>query len=183
MTSQITGPRVCSISCSGKHQSKIKVLRYWPFERGTYRSPMNSLNEGPIMCFQLMTSSWSIRKTIIWTDGDTDLTWISVLSPFCKMQLFIDLLTSTYITTLQWRHNGHDGVSNQQCLDCSLSRWSRRRSKKTSKFCVAGLCEGNSLTGEFSSQRASNAEIVFIWWCHHESKIPDVGGKWPKHVF
>ena len=49
-------PLVCSISWSAKHQSKIKVLRYWPFERATYRSPMDSLNEGPIMRFQLMTS-------------------------------------------------------------------------------------------------------------------------------
>ena len=35
----------------------------------------------------------------------------------------------------------------------------RRRSKKTSKLRVAGLCEGNSpVTGEFPAQRASNAE-------------------------
>ena len=37
---------------------------------------------------------------------------------------------------------------------------SRRRSKKTSKFRLTGICEGNSLvTGEFSAQRASNAEM------------------------
>ena len=40
--------------------------------------------------------------------------------------------------------------------------------RKTSKLCVTGLSEGNSpVTGEFPSQRASNAENVFIWWCHH----------------
>ena len=40
--------------------------------------------------------------------------------------------------------------------------------KKTSKFHVAGLCEGNSpMTGEFPAQRASNAENVSIWWRHH----------------
>ena len=45
----------------------------------------------------------------------------------------------------------------------------RRRWKKTSKLCVAGLCEGNSLvTGVFPAQRASNAENVFIWWRHHD---------------
>ena len=40
--------------------------------------------------------------------------------------------------------------------------------KKTSKFRVTGLCAGNSPgTGEFPAQKASNAENVSIWWCHH----------------
>ena len=33
-------------------------------------------------------------------------------------------------TSLQWRHNGCDGVSNHQSHDCSLNRWFRRRSRK-----------------------------------------------------
>ena len=37
--------------------------------------------------------------------------------------------------------------------------YSRRRSKKTSKRRVTGLCAGNSpVTGEFPAQMASNAE-------------------------
>ena len=69
---------------------------------------------------------------------------------------------------LQWRHNGHDSVSNYQPHDCLLNRLSRRRSKKTSKLRVTGLCEGNSLvTDEFPTQMASNAENVSIWWRHH----------------
>ena len=45
----------------------------------------------------------------------------------------------------------------------------RRRSKKTSKLRVTGLCEGNSpVTGEFFAQRDSNAENVSIWWRHHD---------------
>ena len=47
-------------------------------------------------------------------------------------------------TTLQWRHNEHHGVSKHRCIDCLLSRLFRRRSKKTSKPCATGLCEGNS---------------------------------------
>ena len=71
-------------------------------------------------------------------------------------------------TTLQWRHNGHDGVSNHQPHHCLLDRLFRRKSKKTSKFRVTGLWEGNSpVTGEFLAQRASNAENVSIWWRHH----------------
>ena len=70
--------------------------------------------------------------------------------------------------SLQWRHNGRDGVSNHQPHDCVLNRFFRRRSKKTSKLRVTGLCAGNSpVAGEFPTQMASNAENVFIWWHHH----------------
>ena len=70
--------------------------------------------------------------------------------------------------TLQWRQNGHDGVSNHQPYDCLLDRVFRRRSKKTWQFSVTGLCEGNSpVTGVFTAQMASNAENVSIWWRHH----------------
>ena len=73
------------------------------------------------------------------------------------------------IPTLQWRHYERDGVSNHQPHDCLLNRLFRRRSKKASKLCVTGLCVGNSpVTGEFPTQRASNAENVSIWWRHHE---------------
>ena len=52
--------------------------------------------------------------------------------------------------TLEWRHNGLDSVSNHQPHDCLLNLLFRRRSKKTSKLRVIGLCEGNSPgTGEF----------------------------------
>ena len=62
---------------------------------------------------------------------------------------------------LQWRHNGRGGVSNHRRLYCLLNCVFRRGSKKTSKLHVTGLCEGNSpVTGEFPSQRASNAENV-----------------------
>ena len=75
---------------------------------------------------------------------------------------------ATVLSTNTWRHNGCDGVSNHQPRHCLLNRLFRRRSKKTSKLCVTGLCAGNSpLTGEFPAQMASNAENVSIWWRHH----------------
>ena len=46
--------------------------------------------------------------------------------------------------TLRWRHNGLDSVSNHQPRECLLSRLFGRRSKKTSKLRVTGLCAGNS---------------------------------------
>ena len=70
--------------------------------------------------------------------------------------------------SLQWRHNGPDRVSNHQPHQCLLNRLFRRRSKKTSKLRVTGLCAGNSPeTGEFPAQMASNAKKVSIWWHHH----------------
>ena len=60
--------------------------------------------------------------------------------------------------TLQWRDNEHDSVSNHGRLDCLLSSVFRRRSKKTSKLRVIGLCEGNPLIkGQWHSIR----------WRHH----------------
>ena len=46
--------------------------------------------------------------------------------------------------TLHWRHNDPDGVSNHQPHGCLLNRLFRRRSKKTPKLRVTGLCVGNS---------------------------------------
>ena len=75
-----------------------------------------------------------------------------------------------YLLTLLWRHNGRGSVSNHQPHDCFLNRLFRRRSKKTSKLRVTGLCAGNSPgTGEFPAQMTSNAENVSIWWRHHVS--------------
>ena len=73
------------------------------------------------------------------------------------------------INALQWRHYERDSVSNHQPHDCLLNRLFRRRSKKTSKPRVTGLCVGNSPgTGEFPAQMASYGENVSIWWRHHD---------------
>ena len=91
---------------------------------------------------------------------------ISYHSHLAGVACGIALLTDR--VSLQWRHNECDGVSNHQPHDYLLNRLFRRRSKKTSKLRATGLCEGNSpVTGEFPSQRASNAENVSIWWRHH----------------
>ena len=69
---------------------------------------------------------------------------------------------------LQWCHNERDGVSDHRRLGGLFSCLFKRRSKETSKPRVTGLCKGNSpVTGEFPSQRASNAENVFMWCRHH----------------
>ena len=74
-----------------------------------------------------------------------------------------------YDPTLRWRHNGHHSVSNHRSLGCLFYTLFKPTSKKTSRPALLVLCEENSpLTGEFSSQRTSNAENVSIWWRHNE---------------
>ena len=59
-------------------------------------------------------------------------------------------------------------IINHQPHGCLLNRLFWRKSKKTSKLRVTGLCAGNSPgTGEFPAQMASYAENVSIWWRHH----------------
>ena len=53
-----------------------------------------------------------------------------------KMSLTISMFA------LRWRHNDHAGVSNHQPHGCLLNRLFRRKSKKTSKLRVTGLCAG-----------------------------------------
>ena len=70
--------------------------------------------------------------------------------------------------TLQWRHNGRDGASNHQSPDCLFKSLFRRRSKKTLKLRVTGICARNSpVTGEFPAQMSSNAENASISWRHY----------------
>ena len=65
--------------------------------------------------------------------------------------------------TLHWRHNQRNSVSNHRRLDCLLNILFRRRSKKTSKLSVTGICEGNSpVTGEFPAERARDAKNVSL---------------------
>ena len=65
------------------------------------------------------------------------------------MKICINTMAWIWTTTkcelsLQWRHNGHDNISNHQPHDCLFNRLFRRRSKKTSKLSITGLCAGNS---------------------------------------
>ena len=72
-----------------------------------------------------------------------------------------------YMLSLQWRHNGCDGVSNQQPHHCLLSRLFKRRQKNIKAprhWLCAGISPG---TGEFPAHMDRDAENVSIWWRHH----------------
>ena len=115
-----------------------------------------------------------------------------------EMQQWFKIMISKF--TLQWRHNGHDGVSNHQPHHGLLNRLFRHRTKKTSKPRVTGLCEGNSpVTGELPAQRASNAEMfpldyvimnvqnsglrchctIVLRWGPYKSTLVQVKAWWP----
>ena len=127
---------------------------------------------------------WKLtRKSITWIDF-IPRAWLFNMLCFCTgscapppppaadFSSRNNFRTSVWISSLHWRHNGRDSVSNHQSHDCLLNGLFRRRSKKTSKLRVTGLCAGNSPeTGEFPAQIASNAEKVSIWWRHHVSLI------------
>ena len=104
------------------------------------------------------------------------LTWKRLILPLtCHIHQTksIDPSLVIYIwlgNTLQCRHNGSDSASNHQTHDCLHNSLFKRRSKKTPKLRVTGLCVGNSpVTGEFPAQMASNAEksihlMTSSWW-------------------
>ena len=175
---------------SFKHDDVIKwkhLPRYWPFVRGIHRSPVNSPHKGQ------WRESLMFSLICVWINGwvnnreagdlrryrahydviviiTHEISWIFAAAGLrvktCSPHPGISASSS-----LWWRHNGRDCVSNHQPHDCLLNRLFRRRSKKTSKLSVTGLCVGNSPgTGEFPVQMASNAENVSIWWRHHDDK-------------
>ena len=124
-------------------------------------------------------TSHSVRAAAADTPLLESCGWMHFL-PNCSGQLsgqtgFAGIDTIILKSTLQWRRNDHDGVSNHQPHGCLLNRLFRRRSKKTSRLRVTGLWGGGggggfTVTGHrwIPRKRASDAENVSIWWRHHE---------------
>ena len=78
----------------------------------------------------------------LWSAGPVDINNMNLVIPVPA-----DALTPN---ALQWCHNERYGIPDHQPHECLLNLLFRRRSKKTSKLGVTGLCAGNSpVTGEF----------------------------------
>ena len=103
----------------------------------------------------LWTSKWLKLKTISHQRHRLEIPirpfYLVAIFPRCivsnlRVAPFIHVIMGAFvlIISLQWRHNDHDSVSNHQPHGCLLKRLFRRRSKKTSKLRVTGLCVGNS---------------------------------------
>ena len=149
--SQITSSSfVCSQLIQSSKHGNIKVPHYWS-SVGVIGTVMIK-----IVLFHVVQTDGSMevgeRQWAVWSAS-------------------AEIPCSDWRNALQWRKCGRDGVWNHRRLDCLLNRLFWRKSKKTSKFRVTGLCGGNPpVTGGFPSQRASNAENVSIWWRHHGIK-------------
>ena len=84
--------------------------------------------------------------------------------------------------TLQWRHNERDGVSNHLRLKLFAQSFVQVQIKKNIKAPRHWSLWRES-TGDIPSQRANNAEIVSMWWRHHEKGpyVPGMPGTFPRH--
>ena len=70
-------------------------------------------------------------------------------------------------SSLHWRHNDLDDVSNHQPHGCTqpfIQTQIKENIKAPRHWPLCGEFTG---TGEFPSQRASYTENVSIWWRHH----------------
>ena len=158
MASQITSlPIVYSTVYSGADQRIHKSSASPAFVRGIHRWPLNTPHKGPVTQKRFPFDDVIMKEnTRTRTIGGSD-------HALLKTYMFHFMSKA-----LRWRHNDHAVVSNHQPHGCLLNRLFRRRSKKTSKLRVTGLCRGNSPgTGEFRAQMASYAENASIWWRHH----------------
>ena len=99
--------------------------------------------------------------------------WIFFHEKFEFRIKFVVCSQRVQFTTLQWRHNEHNGVSNHQpAWWLFTQRFILVQIKETSKLRVTGLCAGNSpVIGEFLVQKASNAENFSIWWRHDTALV------------
>ena len=105
-----------------------------------------------MFCVWITSSLYmNINKKIKLSNSITAFIFHFQLDCLCSENQFNHLLyLLIFSSPLQWRHNQCDGFSNHQPRDCLLNRLFRRRSTKTSKLRVTGLCVGNSpVTGEF----------------------------------
>ena len=168
----MSGAVVVEDTPSWTHDNVIKwkhFPRYWSFVRGIHRSPVNSPHKGQwrgalLFSFELRLNKRLSKQSLGWRFETPSCS----LRRHCNASLTKSFSPRSTILVVKWfslqrRHNERDDVSNHWLPHCLLNCWFRRRSKKTSKICVTGLCVGNSpVTGEFPAQKASNAEIFLL---------------------
>ena len=147
------------------------ICNYIPHENVSVRrfTHVHSLQRPSTLCFTGQLYSDDVhRRRYAWVASG----WpISYRSSFRARGLYHRILLTLNVLNLssQWRHNEHQCVSNHLCHNCLRNRLFGRRSKKTSKLRVTGLCEGNPPA--FPSQISSNAENISTLWRYHAYEI------------
>ena len=137
---QYPNPGPCTVGRTGEH------IKWQQYHQHQCRLMIRHLDTSAcqILCH---FSKWFVSETARLNRcyKTVEIKW-SMIYP-CLM---IPIMSSSIrfelklISALQWRYNARECVSNHQPPDCLLNRLFRRRSKKTSKLCVTGLCAGNS---------------------------------------
>ena len=115
---------------------------------------LKSVHKGPFdnksALAQVMTWRRTGSRQWTWSNIDTDL-WRHMMSlvgrnentcKFYRKYLGISILFWNALRALQWRHNGHDSVSNHQPDGCLLNCLFRCRSKKTSNSASPAFVRG-----------------------------------------
>ena len=118
---------------------------------------------------------WNAKNNVTYVNGVNSWLRSSAtipLNPFSpvasEVMRYINLKLSTWIVS-HYSDVTMGKIASQITSLTIVYLTVRRRSKKTSKLLVTGLCVGNSpVTGEFPAQMANNAENVSIWWRLHE---------------
>ena len=110
---------------------------------------------------------WFLPSAYQWLVKSTQL-WCDIL---CWMNYHIYHNWMREHNTLQWRHNGRDGVSDHQPHECHTQPFIQVQIKENIKaqrlWPSCREFPGDRWI-EFPTQRASNADNVSIWWRHHE---------------
>ena len=107
----------------------------------TYGVWWSTLNTGED---QLKVVSYPMNRELQWNINIGNHPWGKTQPQVTKKMNCCLSLFNIICLTLQWHHNELECVSNHQRMDCLLNCLFMRRSKKTPKLRVTGLCEGNS---------------------------------------
>ena len=136
----------------------------WYYGQNEAPAEDNEISHHPLLGGQALRFCWDNHTGIIVMELAKSTDKIAVCRLSIQKSSEGSLVLYLWVfSALLWRHNGPDSVSNHQPHDCLLNRLFRRRSKKTSKLRVTGLCARNSPgTGEFPKQMTSTAENVSI---------------------
>ena len=113
------------LSCEG-------IWLYWCF-----LSQSRSLRPQNITVMDTFRSSFPVY-CVLWRWDGVELYTVMIVHFYrkCKSVLWNDFFThfpwncDIVPNTLQWRHNGHDGVSNHRRLDCLFNRFSSADQRK-----------------------------------------------------
>ena len=115
-----------------RHHKNVGII--WYIQKHYQNLVWTKLQMWCLLFVYKLTCLWypCIYSNLTHIHFPTCLCWTGGLE-YCEM-----------IFSLRWRHNDHDSVSDHQPHGWLLNCLFRRRSKKTSKLRVTGLCVGNS---------------------------------------